>query len=224
MNDLKKLKSILNSIKKRWQLIAICTMITTIISLIATFFVIATKYQASTKLFIGKESSTDEKYNNNDIQMYQNLLKTYASIVKTNDLVSSALEEKGINLSSEAVISKLEVITTTNTQIMEVKYTSNNREEAKDVVEAITEEFIKKSESLITNANVQVIESVRLPKYPVTPNKKLNISIGVFSGFMLGIAIILILEYIDTTIKNKEDVEEFIGLTVIGVIPNEKIN
>lgn len=41
---------------------------------------------------------------------------------------------------------------------------------------------------------------------------------------MLGIAIALILEYIDTTIKTKEDVEEFIGLTVIGVIPNEKIN
>lgn len=224
MNDLKKLKSILNSIKKRWQLIAICTMITTIISLIATFFIIAPKYQASTKLFIGKESSTDEKYNNNDIQMYQNLLKTYASIVKTNDLVSSALEEKGINLSSESVISKLEVITTTNTQIMEVKYTSTNKEEARDVVEAITEEFIKKSESLITNANVQVVESVRLPKYPVTPNKKLNISIGIFSGFVLGIAIALILEYIDTTIKTKEDVEEFIGLTVIGVIPNEKIN
>lgn len=224
MNDLKKLKSILNSIKKRWQLIAICTMITTIISLIATFFIIVPKYQASTKLFIGKESSTDEKYNNNDIQMYQNLLKTYASIVKTNDLVSSALEEKGINLSSESVISKLEVITTTNTQIMEVKYTSTNKEEARDVVEAITEEFIKKSESLITNANVQVVESVRLPKYPVTPNKKLNISIGIFSGFMLGIAIALILEYIDTTIKTKEDVEEFIGLTVIGVIPNEKIN
>ena len=107
---------------------------------------------------------------------------------------------------------------------MEVKYTSTNKEEARDVVEAITEEFIKKSESLITNANVQVVESVRLPKYPVTPNKKLNISIGIFSGFMLGIAIALILEYIDTTIKTKEDVEEIIGLTVIGVIPNEKIN
>ena len=48
------------------------------------------------KVFIGKENTQgqDQNYNNNDVQMYQKLLKTYAEIIQTNDLVEKAIDSR----------------------------------------------------------------------------------------------------------------------------------
>ena len=60
------------------------------------------KYEASAKLFVGKEATT-ENYNNSDITMYQQLVKTYTSLIKTEDLVSKALKDNNIDLDPKIV-------------------------------------------------------------------------------------------------------------------------
>ena len=97
-----RIEDIVDVLRKRWKIIVSVTIIATIISAIISFFVISPKYEASTKLFIGKEQSqnADQSYSNNDVQMYQKLLKTYAEVIATNDLVGRALDEANLNLNS----------------------------------------------------------------------------------------------------------------------------
>lgn len=217
------LKAMLDALKKRWQLIAAITLIAVIISAIVSFFVIKPKYKASAKLLIGKENS-NESYNNNDVLMYQKLIKTYSDVLKTNDLVTNALENHGIDESSESVLSKLSVTPKTDTQILEVTYIDEDKDRGKETLEAIVEEFVEESKDLIKNSSVDVIEKVRLPKQPISPNKKLNIIVAFFVGAFIGIFTSIIIEFVDTTIKEKENLEEITGVPVIGAIPNwEKV-
>ena len=66
------------------EIIVLITIAATLVSAILSFFVIKPKYEATTKLFIGKQESQDNNaYNNNDVMMYQQLMKTYAQLVKT---------------------------------------------------------------------------------------------------------------------------------------------
>lgn len=221
-----KIRDIIDALKKRWQLIAGIVLVATILSAIVSFFVIKPKYQASTKLFIGKEDSNQQAtYNNSDVQMYQQIIKTYINVINTKDLVGRALENKGINKSSSSVLSNLSVSQVGgNTQILEISYTSTDKEQSKDVIEAITEEFIKCSSELITNSNVKIVEQVRLPEKPVSPNKKLNIMVAFVLGFFIGVVIAIMLEFMDNTFKDKESLEKISDLPVIGAIPNwEKV-
>lgn len=216
------IKKIVNAILKRWQIIVICVFVCTILATIVSFFILKPKYQSSTKLFIGKEASSEEGYSNSDIQMYQNLLKSYASVIKTNDLVTRAVKNlPDIEESTESILGNLEVITTNNTQIMEIKCTSYNKKSAMLIVSSITDEFISTSESLIKNANIKIIEEAKLPISSISPNKKINILLGFMVGIILGLGIIFVIEYLDTTIKNKEEAEEYLKLPVIGDIPKE---
>lgn len=224
-----RIEDILEGVKKRWQLIVSITLAVTIIVTVANFFLIKPKYQATTDIFIGK-NVTDKKdeaasYNNSEIQMYQKMLKTYASLINTIDLISNAFEAAEItDISANQAKSALVVEPQTDTQIIVIKYTNTNKQLAKDVVDAITKEFIKVSPNYY-DTSVNVIESVKLPTDPVSPNKKANILIGFIFGFILGVGVSLILYMLDTTFKDKEDLEEIIGLPVIGVIPNsEKVN
>lgn len=219
-----KIEDILYSLKNRWQMIVGITLIAIILSTAVSFFLIKPKYEASTKLFVGKETSDNDKnssYNSSDVQMYQNLLKTYVDVIKTNDLIEDAIKNKNIDKPVDAINSNLKAEALTSTQIITISYRSTDKNEAKDVVDAVANQFVKKSNELISNANVKIVESVRLPEEPVSPNKKLNIAISGVLGLAIGIGLALLLEFLDNTFKDKDQVENTLGLAVLGAIPDQ---
>lgn len=177
------------------------------------------KYEVTTKLFIGKEQSKTQDFNSNDITMYQKLLSTYAEVVTTNDLVEKAIEKGKIDETVKDVKEGLKVTPRADTQILEISYTGTNKEEAVDIVENITDQFIKESKKLIPNGNIKIIQKAKMPEKPVSPNKKLNILIAFVLGLMVSVGLSLLLEFMDNTYKSKEELEKVVDLPVLGVIP-----
>lgn len=217
-----KVQDIVDAIRSRWQLIVSITLTSVIIASFFTLIIIKPKYEASTKLFIGKESSEnkDQSYSSNDVQMYQKLLKTYSDVIMTSDLVERALSSENLDVDSESVLAGLTVTPKTDTQILQIQYTNTDKNLAMEVVDAITQEFVETSTELISNANVKIIETVKLPQYPVSPNKKLNISVAFVLGLLISTTLALVLEFMNNTFKDKEQVENILGVPVIGTIPN----
>ena len=114
------ISEIIDAVKKRWKIIALCTLIATLVSGIFNFFIIAPTYEASTKIFIGKEGAESEGYNSSDVSMYQNLLKTYSELIKTKDLVNRAIDNSEYDLSINNALSSISVNTVTGTQILQI--------------------------------------------------------------------------------------------------------
>ena len=213
------IEEIFEALKKRWKMIALITIVATVISGVFSFFIIDPVYEASTKLFVGKEENSEEVYNNNDIAMYQKLLKTYSETIKTRDLLTSAIKDSKYDLDAEDVSGSLTVVPLTDTQILQIKYQSKDPKEAEIVLKAISNNFIKTSKELVPNGNVRTIEAVEMPEKPVSPNKKMNIAIAFLLGLMVSVGLVFLLEYLDNTYKTKEQLEKELGLPVLGVIP-----
>ena len=211
---------------KRWKMIILITLIVTIFSGVLSFFIILPKYEVSTKVFIGKENNPikvqDQIYNGNDVEMYQKLLKTYAELAQTSDLVEKAVDLDRLGLKSQDILNNLKVTPRTDTQILEIKYTSEDKVVAKNILDSIIHEFIKSSTEIIPNGNVKIVQSVKIPDNPVSPNKIMNIVIAFFLGLMISIGLSFLLEFIDNTFKSKGEMEEMLRLPVLGVIPNFK--
>ena len=224
MNEMEEqvisLSEIFDALKKRWIMIVAITLAATIVSGIITFFVIDPVYETSTKVFVGNEENDEAAYNTNDIQMYQKLLQTYAQTIKTKDLVSRAISSLSYDLEASSVVGGLTVNPITDTQILQIKYQSKDPEEAKAVLKNVTDEFIVTAKELVPNGNVRVIEEVELPKNPVSPNKKMNIAIAFLLGLMVSVGIVFLLEYLDNTYKNKDQLERELDIPVLGVIPD----
>lgn len=69
-------------------------------------------------------------------------------------------------------------------------------------------------------ADVQVIDRAVLPERPVKPRIKLNIAIAGVLGLFIGVGLAFLLDFMDTSIKTKDEVEEILGLPVLGQIPD----
>jgi uncharacterized protein involved in exopolysaccharide biosynthesis len=67
--------------------------------------------------------------------------------------------------------------------------------------------------------NVRVVEEATAPTIPVRPRKAWNLFLAVAAGLGLGIAVAFAIDYFDTTVKTPSDVERFLGLPVIGIVP-----
>ncbi len=216
-----KFEDVFRSLKNNLRLILISTLSVTLVSAIITFFFIPPEYEASTKVYIGKErfKNVSTTYTNEEINMYQRLIKTYSELVKTKDLVRKSISNVGQDISVNEVLSKLQAISIADTQILQIKYVSDSREEAYDMVYGITEEFMKLSKKLYPKGNVHIIQQPIVPEIPVGPNKKMNVAIGALLGMMIGLGVTFLKEFINNTYSDKEEVERDLEIPCIGIIP-----
>lgn len=216
------IQEFVDTLKKRWRLILICTLTATLLSAIGTFFLIKPQYETGTKVFIGKEETKAKvkAYDNNEIIMYQKLLKTYSEIIKTKDLAKATIKDSNVDIKPEELLSNLTIVPLADTQILQIKFKSEMPNDAKKIVSAITDQFIELSSQLVPNGNIQILEDVQVPKNPVSPNKKINIAIAVLLGLMVGVGLAFLLEFSDDTFKSKDQMERELEIAVIGVIPN----
>lgn len=199
-DQLISIEEIMKILKKRRKIIVIITLLSILASVVLSFFIIEPKYEASTKLFIGKETTeANQSYSQSDVIMYQTLMKTYCEVIKTNDLILKAAKEANIDLNAEEVLENLSVITIADTQILEVSFKSENAKEARDLIEEITKEFIKISKELFPNGNVKVLQQVSLPEKPVSPNKIINILIAFLLGLIVSVALSFLLGFFHKT-------------------------
>jgi succinoglycan biosynthesis transport protein ExoP len=67
--------------------------------------------------------------------------------------------------------------------------------------------------------NVRVIEPARVPKLTMGPNRWQTITLGLFLSLAASVGLVLILEFLDNSIKNTEDLSRYVQLPALGVIP-----
>ncbi len=85
---------------------------------------------------------------------------------------------------------------------------------------------VKESDILSSSgtSNIRMVELAGVPLNPVSPNKNKNILVAVLLGIFGGVVIAFFLEYLDQTVQTEEDIENYLELPVLSVIPIADIN
>lgn len=208
-------------IKERIGLIVTITLGAVLIAAIMSYFVIKPTYESKTSIIVGKpQSAANESAQYQDVMMYQNLVKTYSKIATSDLVAQGALDKLKGNLTIAEIKGSITVAAETGTQILTFSAKSKDAEEAFKVVNAVSTSFIEASKQVYpTGGDIQVMDKASMPKGPVSPNNKLNMAIGFLLGLMISVGIAFLLEFADKTIKTESDVEMYLGLPVLGVIP-----
>lgn len=178
-------------------------------------------YEASTKLFIGKDISDqgDSKYQVGDIQMYNMLAETYVGMLESEDLVQRALDEIGLDLNCNDVLNSMKVDHENEKQYLTITLKADEPNEAKVLLDGITDELISTSKKYITNGSVYVLTSSKVPEHAVPSQKSKKLLISFAIAVMSSFTIVLIFDYLDDRVKKVDDLEKHLNTVVLGVVP-----
>jgi capsular polysaccharide biosynthesis protein len=216
------LRDILLIIQKRlWIILTLTILAALFVGTISAFF-LDEIYASSTTLIVSKqkENSNINDLQLNDINLSRNLVDTYSVIIKSDRVLEKVLKEVNLALPIAELRSKIDVKSENNTEIIRITIEDTNSEIARDIANSVARVFMNEVTTLLRMDNVQVIDLAKASPSPVKPNVKMNTLIAAMIGLMAGIGIAFLLEMLDNTIKTQEDVQKYMDIPVIGIIPS----
>lgn len=215
------IREIYQTIRKRvWIIIAI-TLLAAFLSGIVSIFFLNEVYKSSTTLIVSKQNQgTGNDMQLSDVNLARYLVNTYSALAKSNLVLDRVLSELNLNMSLSQLKSKINVSAEGNTEIIRISVEDTVPERAMDIANSLAIIFIDEVNHLLKMENVQVIDTARASHSPIRPRTMKNIAIAIVLGLMAGMGIVLLIEYLDNTIKTPEDVQKCMQLSVIGRIPD----
>jgi capsular exopolysaccharide synthesis family protein len=107
-----------------------------------------------------------------------------------------------------------------NRKASDYDFLKDQSTEKKRIYDMITtrQQEISLNQALISN-NIRILDRAVEPLAPIRPRKAINLIIGAVLGLMVGIGTVFFLDYMDNTVKTTEDIEQFLRLHLLSVIP-----
>jgi capsular polysaccharide biosynthesis protein len=148
------------------------------------------------------------------------LVKDYRELVKSKLVTTAVINELSLkDISPSQLAGMISVGLKSDTRVIQISILDTNPERAMDIANKIGEVFKSKVVELMKADNVEIVDKAQKPSVPVSPRPYHNMSMALFIGFIIGIGVAFLLEYLDDTIKTSDDVEKQLGLAVLGTIP-----
>lgn len=220
MEETIRLCDLYKTIRKYLYLIVLLTFFLVIITGIISYFILTPIYQTSTEILVNQSSAETGQITDLNIENDLQLIHTYSVIVKSPVILDQVVNELNLNMTVDKLAEKINVSNAEKSQIMTIAVKDENQADAVAIANMTASVFEKNIISLMNVDNVKILSPATLKENPVPifPKPVLNMAIAALVGLMLGIGIAFLLEYLDTTIKDQQDIEEILGIQLIGVI------
>jgi capsular polysaccharide biosynthesis protein len=201
-----------------WVIILSGVLFATVAGLVSSFL-ITPMYTSTSQMYILSKSTSITSLA--DIQLGSQLTQDYMIMVKSRTVVNQVIKDLNLDMDYDALSGIVTVTNPTQTRILNISCNYPNAEMAKRIVD----EFAKVSKISIAQLTASdeptIIDWGYASPYPSSPNIKKYIIIGALAGIFLAAGIVIVLHLMDDTIKDSEDVEKYLGLSTLGLIPLE---
>ena len=185
-----------------------------------TMLFVKPTYSSSSTIYI--LSKTKSITSLADFQIGTQLTQDYKVIITSRPVLEEVIQNLGLNTTYDALKKQISINNPDNTRFLEITITDTDAYLAKKIVDELTDVSVKNTASVMDTEPPNIMDYGQVPEKPIAPSMKKNGIIGGLLGFVLACAIIIIQFMMNDSIKTGEDVEKYLGLNVLGMIPLEE--
>lgn len=189
------------------------------IALLGSVFFIKPKYTSTTRIYVVSRSS-DTALTNQDLQAGSYLVNDYKEVITSSEVLSSVIDQEKLSMSAGQLSGEIAVNVPTDTRVISISVTDTDAQRACDIANTVREVAAEKIKAVTKVDDVTTLESATKPSHPSSPNVKKNAAIGALAGVFLAVVGILVAEVLDDRVRRPEDIEEVLGMTLLGVVPD----
>ena len=215
---------VLSLVKTLWRrkfLIVVTAFVMAIVALGYGTFIIKPNYTSTTRIYVvNRQANENSTLTNQDLQAGTYLVKDYKEIILSQDVLAKVIDDLKLNVQPSALAKKINVTVPTDTRIVSIAVSDGDAKEAARIANSLRQIAAEKIIAVTKVSDVTTLEEAEVPNSPSSPNIRRNTLIGFLAGGFLISVVILVVEVLDDRVKKPEDVEEALGITLLGVVPN----
>ena len=188
-----------------------------VFAFLGTYFFIQPTYTSSTRIYVVNQADDGKNLSAQDLQAGTFLTKDYKEIITSNDVLSEVIK---VNMTEADLAKMISVNIPTDTRLISISVNAKTGQDAQSLANKVRDVAAEKIKKVTKVEDVTTLEDAKLPDSPSSPNIKRNVALGAVLGGFLAIVGVLVREILDDRIRRPEDIEDALGLTLLGIVPD----
>ncbi|CYU55189.1 YveK family protein [Streptococcus suis] len=212
--------SLLKTIWRKKFFILVTAVLGAGLAFVYSSFLVTPQYDSTTRIYVVSQNvEAGAGLTNQELQAGTYLVKDYKEIILSQDVLTQVATELNLN---ENLKEKVSVSIPVDTRIVSISVRDADPNEAARIANSLRTFAAQKIVEVTKVSDVTTLEEAVPAEEPTTPNTKRNIILGLLAGGVLATALVLVMEVLDDRVKRPQDIEEVMGLTLLGVVPDSK--
>lgn len=200
-----------------WMILSV-TLFAALICFAFSRFVLSPVYESTTKIYIlNKSESTAVTYS--DVQLGTQLTKDYAELINSRYVLEEVIQKLSLAMEYDELLKVVRVETPSDTRIVSITVESTDPVEAMNIANCIREVASEHIQNVMDIEAVNIVETANMPTEKAGPGVLKWTLLGGLAGCFVMCAVILVQFLTDDTIRSSEDVEKYLGLSTLALIP-----
>ena len=212
------LLELLHLLRKHLKLVIILPLVCALAVGGYSFVAMKNTYTASVSMYVlvQRENSANATSLNSDLSASQMVTNDVATLLKSDRVVLETAKALGLEDLKGYTTS---ITSSTTSRVLTLEVTGTDPQRTADVANKMAEEVSGVAREVMSVDSVNVVDSAKVPTSPSGPKRPLYIAIGLLAGLFAAVAIVVIADMLNTKVRGEEDLEELLGIPVIGRIP-----
>lgn len=207
-------------LKKHLALVVILPVVLAIATAGVSWGLMQNQYTATVSVYVLSSSSNEQNtIQNSDLTASQLIANDIAELANSDTVAERTAEELGMSSLDGYSIS---VNSSTTTRVIEISVTTGQAQAAAVVANQIAEVLSGVAQEVMGVESVNVVDQAKVPEAPSGPNRVMYTAVAFLAGIFLAVAIVVVMDMVNTRVRTPEEAEEMLGIPVIGRIPKIK--
>ena len=177
-------------------------------------------YSATVSMYVlVQQDNANSNSLTSDLSASQMVTNDVATLLKSDRVVNETASALGLD-SLKAY--KTSITSSTTSRVLSLEVTGPDAEMAANVANKMADEVSSVAHDVMNVDSVNVVDSAKVPTAPSGPKRPLFMAIGLLGGLFMAVAIVVVSDMLNTKVRDEEELEELLGLPVIGRIPAVK--
>jgi capsular polysaccharide biosynthesis protein len=183
-------------------------------------------FQTQTSIYVGSRQPAGGNTSTDIIQL-DRIIATYAAMVKSVPVAQGAIQASHAPRSPGQVVAETTSVVIPNTNLIAITVADSDPSVAQSLANGEAASFIAQVQNLSASTgasptsapSVTPFQQASLPTTPLPTSLKRNLALGGLFGLIVSVGVVLLVDYLDISIKSAEDLEHHSDLPVLGTIP-----
>lgn len=205
-------------LKRKIAVLLLAALVGGVFGFVFTKITAVPKYTANISVYL-MIKQYEEGIVYSDYQISSQLVYDYQALIKCRTVVDRVIEDLDLDMTPEQVADAITVEYETYSRVLTVFVTDSDPQRAADIANALGNQGNALVADMMRMGAIQLVDQAKVPDSGTVANPFTRAVLFAAVAVVLAAGVLAVIRVLDDTIRSEADVERYLGLSVLGIIP-----